>query len=525
MVARAPGIIIEGVYLITVTTFVIIFQYAVSAASIALTCYAISRWRQSRMMYFAFLALVSTMNSLGYTFEVSSLDLGAAVTACKIMYLGSPFVGPLYLMFALDYINKPLKNKWVVAALFAPAAIFSLAVFTYPATHLYYADLELVSAGWQPHLAVTPGPLYYPCFAFEFALAIIGATILIYGFMHDKTHHHTLIFLVSAILPMAAQIVNFTKAFPGQINTVPAALTATIAILSWYLARYRRAEWQSLGRDLVVQNMNDAFILIDTNRQILDSNSKARLYFPDLAQARPGTQLSAIRGFPADMLTPSGEDFEFEFTLAGADLFLRLSSTALESSGTSIGSCLLIYDNTENHVMMNELSRLARRDDLTGLNNRAAFFHDAKRMFELCRRQRGYLGSALMMDIDHFKKVNDAHGHAAGDDVLRSVGELMNRRVRRTDICGRYGGEELCIWLPSTNTAGAMKVAEDIRAAVEALEFTAPKGSFKVTISIGVASADEEDPGEFEDVLKRADEALYHSKDTGRNRVTAAPDI
>jgi diguanylate cyclase (GGDEF)-like protein len=471
------------------------------------------------MIYFTFLTLAGAMNAIGYMYEVSSTNLDAAIIACKVMYLGSPFIGPLYLMFALDYINKPLKKRWLTALIFIPAAVFSIAVFAYPGARVYYSELGYSTAGWQPHLAVTPGPLYYPCFIYEFALVIAGAAILIYGFMRDKTRNHTLIFLVSAVLPMSAQIINFTGVLPGQMNTVPAALTATIAMLSWYLARYRRLEWQSLGRELVVQNMNDAFILIDANRQILDSNDMARRYFPELTNARPGTQLSAIPGFPAGALAESG-DFDFDLRVDGVDLFLHLSSTALKHSGASIGACLLIYNNTVNHLMMAELSRLAHFDDLTGLNNRTAFFRDAKRMYELCRRQRGYPGSALMMDIDYFKKVNDTYGHAVGDDVLRRVGALLNRRVRRTDICGRYGGEELCLWLPSTNTEGSLKVAEDVRAAVENMEFSSDKGSFKITVSIGVASADGTEPLSFEDVVKRADEALYNSKRAGRNRVS-----
>lgn len=511
-----------------ITTFIIGCQYIVAAVAIVLACYSISRWRQNRMMYFAFLSLAGALNAIGYALEVSSAvgsdsALGAAITACKVMYLGSPFVGPLYLMFALDYTNKPFKRRWQLALIFAPAVLFSLAVFTYPSTRLYYAELGYSTTGWQPHLAVSPGPLYYPCFAFEFALAIAGAVILIHSFMHEKARRHTVIFLLSATLPMTAQIVNFTKAFPGQVNTVPTALTVTIGFLSWYLARYRRAEWQSLGRELVVQNMNNAFILIDTAYQILDSNIKARHYFPALTNARVGTPLRVIPNFPVGLLTDSNE-FDFELHADGDDLFLHLVSTALKSSGALIGSCLMIYDNTEAHLMMGELSRLARHDDLTGLNNRAAFFNDAKALYDLSLRQSIYPGSALMIDIDHFKAVNDTYGHAAGDDVLRAIGNLMRRRMRHTDICGRYGGEELCIWCPYTDSENALIVAEDMRKSVEAMEFTTDRGSFKVTISIGIASSGEDGPEDFDDIIKRADDALYLSKSEGRNIVSVFTD-
>lgn len=502
-----------------ITTYVIISQYIVTAASMALVCYSISRWRQDRMMYLAFLSLVGALNAVGYALEVSSASLEAAMIACKVAYLGSPYIGPLFLMFALDYINKPLKKWWQLALVFAPSVLFSLAVFTYPGTHLYYAELSYSTVGWQPHLIVAPGPLYYPCFAFEFALAILGASILIRSFMHEKTRNHTAVFLISAILPITAQIVNFIEVFPGMLNTVPAAITVTVGLFSWYLARYRRAEWQSLGRELVVQNMNNAFILIDTERQILDSNIKAQHYFPKLKNARPGTLLNAIPGFPVEPLSNSDE-FDFELHVDGEDLFLHLVSTELKSSKTSIGSCLMIYDNTETYLMIGELNRLARRDDLTGLNNRAAFFNDAKALYDLSIRQNIYPGSVLMMDIDHFKIVNDTYGHAAGDDVLRAIGELMRRRMRHTDICGRYGGEELCVWCPYTDSENALTVAEDMRKAIEDMEFTTDRGSFKVTVSIGVASSDGVGTMDFEDIIKCADDALYCSKATGRNLVT-----
>jgi diguanylate cyclase (GGDEF)-like protein len=471
------------------------------------------------MMYFAFLTLAVAVNAVGYMYEVNSANLEAAIIACKVTYLGSPFVGPLYLMFALDYINKPFKKRWLKALIFVPAAAFSLAVFTYPDARLYYSDLVYSTAGWQPHLVVTPGPLYYPCFIYEFTLAIAGAVILIRGFMRAGTRRHALIFPATVVLPIGAQIINFAKILPGQLDIVPTALTVTVAILSWHLARYRRDEWQSLGREHVVQNMNVAFILIDTERRILDSNNKAKQYFPELADARPGARLGSLPGFPADAFTGPG-DLDFELKLNGERLFLHMSSTELKFSGSTIGSCLLMYDDTKNHMVLAELNHLARHDELTGLNNRSAFFRDATRLYDLCRRQRGYPGSALMMDIDHFKSVNDTYGHAAGDDVLREIGGMLGRRVRRTDICGRYGGEELCVWLPSTNTEGAIKVAEDVRVAVKNMEFTASKGNFKVTISIGIASADSADAISFDDVVKRADEALYRSKRAGRDRVS-----
>jgi diguanylate cyclase (GGDEF)-like protein len=391
-------------------------------------------------------------------------------------------------------------------------------MFSFPYTRLYYRELIFISSAFPSNPAVIPGPLYYPCFIYSFLTATAGTVMLIYGFRHGSSGWHARLFVVSIALPICGQIINFTGIMPNGLNILPTALTVSQSILCWYLYRYRRGEWYAMGREFVVQTMNEAFILVDPDHIVLDSNHKAQYYFPELLELHPGATLNDIPRFPSDALTESG-DFEFETEIGGERLHLRLSRTALTFDGKSTGSCLLIHDYTENHLMMMELKRLARHDELTGLYNRSTFFYDSRRIFDLCLRQENLPGTALMMDIDNFKLVNDVHGHAAGDEVLRAVGSLLSSRMRHTDICGRYGGEEFCAWLPSTRLDGALVVAEDIRSAVEALEFRSDKGKFRVTISIGVASMADIEKNELEDLIKKADIALYDAKNSGRNTV------
>ena len=128
--------------------------------------------------------------------------------------------------------------------------------------------------------------------------------------------------------------------------------------------------------------------------------------------------------------------------------------------------------------------------------------------------------AVMMLDIDYFKAVNDTHGHPAGDDVLRELAARMLRQVRSVDLVARLGGEEFVAVMPETNLAGAVVVAERLRQAVSAEPFTIqPTGlRLPVTISIGVAASN--GPGEtVENLLKRADDALYEAKRNGRNRV------
>ncbi|WP_434630628.1 diguanylate cyclase [Chromobacterium sp. CV08] len=160
------------------------------------------------------------------------------------------------------------------------------------------------------------------------------------------------------------------------------------------------------------------------------------------------------------------------------------------------------------------LEQLARSDALTGLNNRMAAAEQLER--EQLRFQRsGAAYSVLMLDIDHFKRVNDGHGHDAGDQVLRHVAALLRQSARATDFIARYGGEEFLLLLPGTGLDGAVLVAEKIRAAVEASEAPAVG---RVTISAGAATIADEDAS-YDDAVRRADQALYRAKAGGRNRV------
>ena len=162
------------------------------------------------------------------------------------------------------------------------------------------------------------------------------------------------------------------------------------------------------------------------------------------------------------------------------------------------------------------LEELATRDGLTGLYNHRTFY--VLLGDELARAQRFDRPlSLLLLDIDHFKRVNDTHGHLAGDAVLRGLGELLGREARAVDRVCRYGGEEIIIILPETDLETAANIAERLRAAVEAQPFDANATAIRITVSIGVASWPA--VGDAQALIAAADTAMYAAKQDGRNRV------
>jgi diguanylate cyclase (GGDEF)-like protein len=160
-------------------------------------------------------------------------------------------------------------------------------------------------------------------------------------------------------------------------------------------------------------------------------------------------------------------------------------------------------------------AELATLDSLTGVYNRRTILDTAERL-ERSAEHAGKL-SILMIDVDHFKSVNDNHGHAAGDAVLCEITRVLRAQIRATDFLGRYGGEEFLVLMPDTGPEGALKVAEKLRSTVEA----GVRQPQPVTISIGVATTRESDTM-LDRTLSRADTALYEAKTAGRNQVRLA---
>ncbi len=177
---------------------------------------------------------------------------------------------------------------------------------------------------------------------------------------------------------------------------------------------------------------------------------------------------------------------------------------------------------------LQHLERAKRRaliDELTGTYNRRFLEEALAKMVVPDDRRRGQVLSLLVIDLDHFKKVNDTYGHQVGDLVLKTVAQTLHRTLKESDVLARYGGEEFVVVLPRTDSAGAVAVAERLRVAVTGLTLRklAPAAPDRVTISVGVACCPIH-ATTVADLIHAADEALYQSKSLGRNRVTCAPD-
>lgn len=203
-------------------------------------------------------------------------------------------------------------------------------------------------------------------------------------------------------------------------------------------------------------------------------------------------------------------------------VYSGIEGTALGGATTKETLLRQAFMVLENAWLYRQIARISVTDGLTGLTNVHHFREQAQREHSRARRHNDPY-SVLMIDIDHFKKINDVHGHPVGDIVLREMAAIFREAVRVTDLSARYGGEEFIVFLHRTRLPEAIIVGERIREAVERKVFAAPSPMIRCTVSVGIADYLPGTEGTEKTVIGRADQALYSAKHGGRNRVVCSP--
>lgn len=268
------------------------------------------------------------------------------------------------------------------------------------------------------------------------------------------------------------------------------------------------------GRNLLVNKKYEA--VTGKSREQVLGKLDSEIYAPGDAEAYRAADLQVMR---------SGQVLEVEESLSTAEgekFFLSVKFPTRNPAGDITGICGISTDITQLKHYQRELERLSQYDELTGLFNRRHFMSLARYALSRSARYGGDL-SLLMLDIDHFKQVNDDHGHRAGDLVLAALSQEIRQALRETDIPGRLGGEEFAVLLPETGAAQAQEVAERLRKAIAAKPIgMGGEMQLACTISIGIATKREGLANDLESLLQRADSALYAAKNAGRNQVVSA---
>ena len=288
----------------------------------------------------------------------------------------------------------------------------------------------------------------------------------------------------------------------------------------------------------LVENTNDVIMVLDATP--LEQGGPLIVYVNPAFERLMGYSAEEVVGLNPKILQGADTDDKTRYKLRqamrsgksirtqilnydkfGNELWLDINMVPLfDEDGELAYYAAIERDLTEYKRLQSHLEDMANTDSLTGLSNRQSFMHRAEKEFTRARRYSRPL-SAVMIDVDHFKTINDRYGHAVGDIVLREVSAICQCSLRGSDLLGRIGGEEFVLLLPDTPQDNAIFVAERMREHLAKTPIDVDGVVITITASFGVASLIEADIN-FNSMLERADEAMYHAKHDGRNKVKSA---
>jgi diguanylate cyclase (GGDEF)-like protein/PAS domain S-box-containing protein len=476
---------------------------------------------------FAMLALALAIWTICYALELSSVSLADKIFWAKMKYLGSTPGPVLWFVFSLYYTNH---RNWLTVPVKIVLGLFIFVtlgvVFTNEIHHWYWTEITLV-----PGLPETQSEhgFYFWVYAaglYSLVLASVVNYVNYYRSVPFYFRKPAVLMVLGGFVPLGVRIIeDFVglDLFPKVDNVILFLLLSAI-LFAIALFRYNALEIVPIAYNLVVQNINSGILILDALGRVVEINPFARTLIRSEGEQALGKSLhSVLVDWPKIDYSPElSERREQEISLVANDgrlFFIVQISPIYNERNYLLGHVIVLVDITDRKKVEMELERLARTDALTGVTNRRHFFELAESQFARAQRYNHSL-AVMMLDVDHFKQVNDRHGHLAGDLTLQSVAKECQNHLRGTDIFARYGGEEFICLLPEQSEQGALETAERIRQVIEQSEVKLETHSIRVTISIGLAFMQSETDPTLEVLIDRADQALYQSKSGGRNRVT-----
>ncbi len=468
--------------------------------------------------------------------QVLASDPQLALLAAKFQMIGIAGSPVFLLLFVLDYtrgVNRPLRSR-ISLGLFAVPGIVVGLTFTNELHGLVWSSTDFVR-GLPVIVERNTGFFFHTAYSHGIALVAFGGGLW-HVIEHPSQPARTISILSGPIFVLVINALHLSGLFPTPIDPTPTAFTLGLTVGAVSIFRYHLFDVTPVARSRLLQEMGDAVIAIDVGGRIVDLNSAAK----DLGRA----SLDDGFGAPASEWLPEPVVAFLESGLNRGEIEIesdpaRVLDGAICAMGRSEdsrgGRLLVLRDVSERRRGEMELqrtraaleeanahlTRLAATDELTGLASRRHFLDRVES--ELARANRhGNRFGLLMIDIDHFKEVNDAHGHLAGDQVLKAVAETLEEQVRASDLAGRIGGEEFAVVVCESDLAGCEHLAELIRGGIEHLEVTLNLVPIHVTVSVGATALRDGDT-DARDLLSRADAALYSAKSAGRNCVRSSP--
>lgn len=519
----------------------------ISASITLIASFTAGRRSAPGSLLLSLLLLSMTIWSGCYSTRWMNISLGAKFFWFQVMYIGVAVLPTLFFLFALAFTHHDrwlTKRNLLLLCVHPTASI--LLQWTNEYHHLYYLSMTVVDQNQQLVMDFVRGPWYFTNIIYSYALIGIAFLVLSQVALRSSPlylNQYRLI-LIGSVLPWAGSIyseLNYTAWNGLDLAPLMFGLSGIIFVLAILHTHFM--DLVPIARSHLIENMRDGVVVLDGQHRIVDINPAMETFIEGKALAYMGKNAFEVLQpwiEKTDLFLDEVEtSVEFKVPLDPSRyLDLRVTPLYDERSQLLNGHLMVFRDITERKqvekrlryvnerlqgqlieigLLQSRLREQAIRDSLTNLFNRRYLEETLDR--ELSRAGReDYTVCIIMIDIDHFKNVNDTYGHEAGDQVLRAIAGTLADQSRRGDFACRYGGEEFVIAMPNISLETAYERAESLRQALTSLQVPHGLYSLSVTISIGIACYPENGLAR-EPLLRAADQAMYAAKDAGRDHI------
>jgi len=452
-------------------------------------------------------------------------DFDTRLLVSKFQYIGIALTPLTWMIFSFTVIKKTeyLKTRTIALLSVIPLITIALAM-TNEAHNLIWEKIDF--AGFS--IVAEHGSWFPVHIAYSYLLIAIATISAAIEYLKRPKYKQDLIAIVMA--PLIVLLANFNN-LAGLVDVdgldiVSVSFSFSILMFAWVVLKGHYLQLAPIARTILVENMQDAIVVLDSDQRVIDLNPSAIKLF---GRKRGEIIGELFSGVITDKETAKRIVESTQTELFMNNRYLQALNTRISALSREAQGFLIVFrdiselKNTQDKLEKAkddlqkanlELQVMANTDHLTNLPNRRSFL---ERFFlEVARKERqdGAL-SMLILDLDHFKNINDTHGHAAGDEVLRRVSTIIKDSAREYDIAGRLGGEEFGLILPGTDLDGATNYAERLR---KSIQTSHAENEIPITASIGLTVANK--GMSVEQIIESADIALYRSKEAGRNRVS-----
>jgi diguanylate cyclase (GGDEF)-like protein/PAS domain S-box-containing protein len=521
--------------------------YSIISALISLVA-SIIAWRRSAPGSFTLSLLLLSMAiwSGFYSTRWMDISIESKVFWFNLMYIGVAAVPTLFLVFAAGFTHH---EAWLtprnMLLLSIQPVISLLLQWTNRYHHLLYLSLTTVQQNSLSTLEFIRGPWYFANVAYSYVLVGIALGLLLLvalrsGLLYQGQYR---LILLASLIPWASSIYseyNF-NALRG-LDLVPLTFGLSGIIFAYSIRYTRFMDLLPIARGRLIEYMHDGVLVLDLQHRIVDINPAMKVFLDNKTSSYLGKNALEIFGTWIEKTDSFVGEVETRTELrapSNPSHYLDLRVTPLYDNQRQLNGRLMVFrDITDRKqvektlryvnnrlqsqlieigILQSKIREQAIRDPLTNLFNRRYLEETLDR--ELARAAREeYPVCIIMMDLDHFKKVNDTYGHEAGDHVLKALADILSEQSRRGDFACRFGGEEFVIVMPNINLNSAYERAEDLRESLNSL--SVPYGPHNLTITISMGIACYPINGETrEAILRAADRAMYAVKDAGRDHI------